>query len=66
MHNDLTFTLELVEELGLLKLVDVLAEAVRIGTQAPAWQAKWWVSWGWTSWRWSSWSRPYDRAGSHL
>ena len=35
MHNDLTFTLELVEELGLLKLADVLAEAVDIGTQAP-------------------------------
>ena len=35
MHNDLTFTLELVEELGRLKLANVLAEAVHIGTQAP-------------------------------
>ena len=35
MHNDLKFTLELVEELGRLKLANVLAEAVHIGTQAP-------------------------------
>ena len=35
MHNDLTFTLELVEELSRLKLVDTLTEAVHIGTQAP-------------------------------
>ena len=35
MHTDLTFTLELVEELGRLKLVNALAEAVDIGTQAP-------------------------------
>ena len=35
MHTDLTFTLELVEELGRLKLADALAEAVDIGTQAP-------------------------------
>ena len=35
MHNDLTFTLELVEELGRLKLTDVLAKVVHIGTQAP-------------------------------
>ena len=34
MHNDLTFTLELVEELGRLKLADALAEAFDIGTQA--------------------------------
>ena len=32
MHNDLTFTQELIEELGRLKLADVLAEAVHIGT----------------------------------
>uniref|UniRef100_A0A7N2RAV2 Uncharacterized protein n=1 Tax=Quercus lobata TaxID=97700 RepID=A0A7N2RAV2_QUELO len=35
MHTDLTFTLELVEELGRLKLVNALAEAVDIATQAP-------------------------------
>ena len=35
MHTDLTFTLELVEELGRLKLTNALAEAVDIGTQAP-------------------------------
>ena len=35
MHSDLTFTLELVEELGRLKLANALAEAVDIGTQAP-------------------------------
>ena len=35
MHNDLTFTLEVVEELGRLKLADALAKAVHIGTQAP-------------------------------
>ena len=35
MHTDLTFTLELVEELGRLKLANALAEAVDIGTQAP-------------------------------
>ena len=35
MHTDLTFTLELVEELGRLKLVNALAEAVDIDTQAP-------------------------------
>ena len=34
-HNDLTFTQELIEELGRLKLANVLAEAVHIGTQAP-------------------------------
>ena len=36
MHNDLTYTLQLVEELGQLKLVDALAEAFNIGTQAPS------------------------------
>ena len=35
MHTDLTFTLELVEELGRLKLVNALAEVVDIATQAP-------------------------------
>ena len=35
VHTDLTFTLELVEELGQLKLANALAEAVDIGTQAP-------------------------------
>nr|POF05717.1 hypothetical protein CFP56_32971 [Quercus suber] len=35
MHNDRTYTLQLVEELGRLKLADVIAEAVHIGTQAP-------------------------------
>ncbi|XP_050245498.1 uncharacterized protein LOC126693554 [Quercus robur] len=35
MHTDLTFTLELVEELGRLKLANALAEAVDIDTQAP-------------------------------
>ncbi|XP_050248874.1 protein argonaute 1-like [Quercus robur] len=35
MHIDLTFTLELVEELGRLKLANALAEAVDIDTQAP-------------------------------
>ncbi|KAK9986898.1 hypothetical protein SO802_031849 [Lithocarpus litseifolius] len=35
MHNDLTYTLELVEELGRLKLADALVEASDIGTQAP-------------------------------
>ena len=35
MHNDLTFTLELMEELGRLKLAIALAQAVHIGTQAP-------------------------------
>nr|POE57308.1 hypothetical protein CFP56_35166 [Quercus suber] len=34
MHNDLTYTLQLVEELGRLKLADALVEAVHIGTQA--------------------------------
>ena len=34
MHNDLTFTLELVEELGRRKLADALVEAVHIGTQS--------------------------------
>ena len=33
MHNDLKYTLELVEELGRLKLADALAEASDIGTQ---------------------------------
>ena len=35
MHTDLTFTLELVEELGRLKLANALAEAVDIDTQPP-------------------------------
>ena len=35
VHNDLTFTLELVGELGRLKLADALADVVHIGTQAP-------------------------------
>ena len=35
MHTDLIFTLELVEELGRLKLANALVEAVDIGTQAP-------------------------------
>ena len=35
MHNDLTYTLQLVEELGRLKLADALAKAVHIGTQGP-------------------------------
>ena len=35
MHTDLTFTLDLVEELGRLKLANALVEAVDIGTQAP-------------------------------
>ncbi|XP_050260986.1 serine/threonine-protein phosphatase 7 long form homolog [Quercus robur] len=35
MHTDLTFTLELVEELGRLKLANALAEAVDIDRQAP-------------------------------
>ncbi|XP_050269638.1 uncharacterized protein LOC126713812 [Quercus robur] len=35
MHTDLTFTLELMEELGRLKLANALAEAVDIDTQAP-------------------------------
>ena len=35
MHTDLTFTLELVEELGRLKLANALAEVVDIGTQTP-------------------------------
>nr|POE66838.1 hypothetical protein CFP56_61278 [Quercus suber] len=34
MHNDLTYTLQLMEELGRLKLADALAEAFHIGTQA--------------------------------
>nr|POF14523.1 hypothetical protein CFP56_48860 [Quercus suber] len=34
-HNDLTYTLQLMEELGRLKLANVLAEAFHIGTQAP-------------------------------
>ena len=34
MHDDLKMTLELVEELGRLKLADALAEAFDIGTQA--------------------------------
>ena len=34
MHNDIKYTLELVEKLGRLKLADVLAEASDIGTQA--------------------------------
>ena len=36
MHNDLTYTLQLVEELGQHKLVDALAEAFDIGTQASS------------------------------
>nr|POE73703.1 hypothetical protein CFP56_73393 [Quercus suber] len=35
MYNDLTYILQLVEELGRLKLADALAEAVHIGTQDP-------------------------------
>ena len=35
MHDDLKLTLELMEELGQLKLVDALTEASNIGTQAP-------------------------------
>ena len=67
MHNDLKMTLEYVDELGRLKLANMLAEAANIGLQAPGSQrAKWWVSRGWTSWRCSSWPRPYDRARSHL
>ena len=34
MHDDLKMTLELVEELGRLKLADALAKAFDIGTQA--------------------------------
>ena len=34
MHNDLKLTLEYVDELGPLKLANVLAEASDIGTQA--------------------------------
>ena len=36
MHDDLKMTLELVEELGWLKLADALAEASDIGTQASS------------------------------
>ena len=36
MHNDLKLTLEYVEELGLLKLVNALAEVADIGPQAPS------------------------------
>ena len=36
MHNDLKLTLELMEELGWLKLEDALAEASDIGTQAQS------------------------------
>ena len=36
MHNDLTYTLQLMEELGQHKLVDALAEAFDIGTQASS------------------------------
>ena len=36
MHNDLTYTLQLVEELDQLKLADVLAEEFDIGTQASS------------------------------
>ena len=36
MHNDLTYTLQLVEELSQHKLVDALAEAFDIGTQASS------------------------------
>ncbi|KAK9992088.1 hypothetical protein SO802_027073 [Lithocarpus litseifolius] len=36
MHNDLTYTLGLVEELGQLKLADALIKASDIGTQAPS------------------------------
>ena len=32
IHNDLTYTLQLVEEVGRLKLVDALIEAFDIGT----------------------------------
>ena len=35
MYTDLTFTLELVEELGRLKLANALAKVADIGTQAP-------------------------------
>nr|POF21624.1 hypothetical protein CFP56_24749 [Quercus suber] len=35
MHNDLKLTLEYVDELGRLKLVDKLVKASDIGTQAP-------------------------------
>ena len=35
MHNDLKTTLEYVDELGLLKLANALAEATNIGPQAP-------------------------------
>uniref|UniRef100_A0A7N2MXK8 Uncharacterized protein n=1 Tax=Quercus lobata TaxID=97700 RepID=A0A7N2MXK8_QUELO len=35
MHDDLKLTLELMEELGQLKLVDAFTEASNIGTQAP-------------------------------
>ena len=34
MYNDLKLTLEVVEELGRLKLANALAEASDIGTQA--------------------------------
>nr|POE53770.1 hypothetical protein CFP56_23310 [Quercus suber] len=36
MHNGHTYTLQLVEELGRLKLADALTEAFDIGTQAPS------------------------------
>ena len=36
MHNDLKLTLEYVDELGRLKLANVLAEAVDICPQAPS------------------------------
>nr|POE97682.1 aspartyl protease family protein 2 [Quercus suber] len=35
MYNDLKFTLEVVDELGRIKLADALAEAADIDTQAP-------------------------------
>ena len=35
MYNDLKFTLEVADELGRLKLVDVLEKAFNIHTQAP-------------------------------
>ena len=36
MHNDLKLTLEYVDELGRLKLVNALVEAADIGPQAPS------------------------------
>lgn len=35
MYNDLKFTLEVVDELGRLKLADALAEAADVDTQVP-------------------------------